>query len=179
MTQQTKMIEEDLAIRLPNHGILSTPVTLEAVVFYASESEKIKKKIDHLAAEVSQKQDRIKFVNEIIQEINNAIDPTTGKVDLRNKAEFLEKLNTAKGMGINIPMDSKTEHPKAHFNAEERERFLQNLGLSADAWDKENKQHTQKMQMYLDESNRYLTLATQAMKYEDKPKRAALAAMGR
>jgi hypothetical protein len=181
MTTETKMIEEDLAIRLQTHDILSTPVTIEAVVFYAAESQNIKKKIDQLAAEVSQKQERIKFINELIQEINNSIDPTTKHCDLRNNPEFLEKLKVAQEMGIKLPMDNKAGAGqfKAHFDPEERENLVQNLKTSASTWDSENKQHAQRMQIYLDESNRYLTLATQAMKYEEKPKRAALAAMGK
>ncbi len=168
----TKMIEEELAIRLPTHQILSTPVTIEAVKFYAQQGKEMKSKIDALAAEVKQRQQKIKFAQEIMQELNNSIDGN-GKLDISQKPELLEKLRVAKEMGINIPVDKST------FSSDEKDRLMQNLGLSVDAWDKENKQDTQKMQIYLDESNRYLTLATQAMKYEDKPKRASLAGMGK
>ncbi len=176
------MVEEDIAIRLPTHEILSTPVTIEAVKFYAQQGNEMKSKINVLAAEVTQRQQKIKLVQEIMQELNSSID-SNGELDISQKPGLLEKLRVAKEMGINIPMDPKStdENPlcKSKFSSDEKDRLLQNLGLSTDSWDKENKQHTQKMQIYLDESNRYLTLATQAMKYEDKPKRASIAGMGK
>lgn len=182
MPHRTKMIEEDLAIRLPTHEILSTPVTIEAVKFYAQQGKEMKSKIDTLAAEVTHRQQKIKFIQEIMQELNNSID-STGKLDITQKPELLEKLRVAKEMGTSIPMDAKStdSHPlcKSKFSSDEKDRLIQNLGLSIDTWDKENKQHTQRMQIYLEESNRYLTLATQAMKYEDKPKRNAISSMGK
>jgi hypothetical protein len=104
-------------------------------------------------------------------------------LDLSKHPELREKLIVAKKMGINIPMhtSSTEDNPvcKTAFTNDERERLLQNVNLSTSTWEMDNKQNTQKMQIYLDESNRYLTMVMQAMKYEDKPKRAALQGMGK
>ncbi|MBA2368638.1 MAG: hypothetical protein H0V82_06405 [Candidatus Protochlamydia sp.] len=175
-------IEEELAVRLPIHAILSTPVTLDAAKYYAQQGLAVKGKIDVLAAEVKQRQQKINFAYGIIQDINNII-AEDGSLDLSNHPELRERMIVAKTMGINIPMhtNSTEENPicKNNFSNDERERLLQNVNLSTSSWEMDNKQSTQKMQIYLDESNRYLTMVMQAMKYEDKPKRASIQGMGK
>ncbi|WP_068466575.1 hypothetical protein [Candidatus Protochlamydia phocaeensis] len=177
MAERSKMIEDDLAIRLPTHDILSTPVLIEAVKFYAYHGKEIKNKIDQIAAEVTQRQEKMKFLHEIVQELNSSIDGSD-KLDIGKNEQLKEKLRIAKEMGVNIPLDSKSSDTnvivKTSFSSTERDRLLENLHLTADTWDKENKQQTQKMQIYIQESDRYLMLANQVLKYEDKPKRSAL-----
>ncbi|MCE2983609.1 MAG: hypothetical protein LW832_08595 [Parachlamydia sp.] len=177
-----KYIEEELAIRLPRHDILSTPVTLDAAKYYAQQGVEAKNKIDQLAAEVNQQQEKIKLAYEIIQELNNLVGDD-GSLDLSLHPALQEKLLVAKQMGINIPMDptSTEENPlaKTKFKNEERERLLQNINLSTDEWDKEVKKLQQKMQIHLDESNRYMTMVMQCMKNEDKAKRACIQGIAR
>jgi hypothetical protein len=174
---RTHMIEDELAIRLPIHDILSTPVIIEAVKFYAHHGRLAKDKIDNIAAEVSQKQDKIKFIHEIIQEINNSITDSND-LDISKNEKLLEKLRIAKEMGVNIPLDAKSSDSnilaKKSYSSGERDRLLENLHLSADMIDKEIKQLTQKMQIYIQESDRYLMLANQVLKYENKAKEKSL-----
>ena len=175
-------IEEELAVRLPIHAILSTPVTLDAARYYVQQGLAMKNKIDLLAAEVKQGQQKINFAYGIVQDINNII-AEDGSLDLSKHPELRDKLLVAKQMGINIPMHSSSteDNPvcKTTFTNDERERLVQNINLSTSTWEMDNKQNTQKMQIYLDESNRYLTMVMQCMKYEDKPKRASIQGMGK
>jgi hypothetical protein len=166
------MIEDELAVRLPNHQILSTPVLLDAVKFYAHHGSIVKGKIDGLAVDIRECHEKIKNAHAIIQALNN-LAADDGSVNLNGHEDIKQLLQIAKDSGVNIPM--KGEGIKTEFTYVQRDRLIENLHLSADEWDKETKNYSQKMQVHMQESERYLMLANQVLKYENQPKKSAIA----
>ena len=172
MPERSHMIEDELAIRLPNHQILSTPVLLDAVKFYAHHGRLAKNKVDNLAVDIKERHEKVKNVHQVIQALNNLANES-GDVNLDDHDEVKKCLDLAKEHGVNIPMNG--DSIKTNYSAAERDRLIENLHLSADDWDKETKNFSQKMQISIQESERYLMLANQVLKYENQPKKSALA----
>ncbi len=178
MAERSLMIEDELAVRLPKHAILSTPVLIDAVKFYAHHGKEVKKKIDALAVEIKDKHEKVKNTHDIIQQLNNLATDDGTTLDISGNQDLMNKLQLAKDHGVNIPMDPiNGEDIKTKYTAPERDRLIENLHLSSDEWDKENKNHSQKMQVHIQESDRYLMLANQVLKYEDRPKRSMIQGM--
>ena len=171
----------DPLIEARNNGQhLADAILMDAVKFYAGHGARIKNDIDLMGAEIQHRQDKIKILYGLIQDINSAIDANNA-LDISKNPDILEKLKKAQELGVNIPLDpkSKPDNPilKTKYTTVEKDRLLENIHLLADTMDKDGKSQTQKMQVLMQESDRYLTLANQIMKYEDKPKRSSISGM--
>jgi len=163
-----KYIEEELSVRLPTHEILSTGVMPETIKMYAEFATTIKNKIDNFGAEISQRQDKMRLINEIIAEINqNTSDKN--EIDLTNNASLQEKLNKAKELGV------KTLDGKMKLKSSEKDRLMENLHLAADSWDKENKNQMQQMEICMKKLDQVMMMAKEIQKCENQPKRSMLA----
>lgn len=115
-------------------------LTPQAFAKWMESYDKIKSAIDEKAAEVSVKQDQIRFVNSIICELNSLVDDKEG-LDLTTQEGLLEKMERAvKDLGITLPLNKK------QFSPLEFTRLIQNLNLAIDGWDKENKTNMQKIE---------------------------------
>ncbi len=173
-------INDPIAIARLNSTVISEAILLEAVKFYAAHGSRIKNEINQIGAEIHHRQDKVKFFHGLIQDINNLIN-NNETLDISKNVELQDKLKQAKELGVNLPMDEKSTEQKpllkTTFTSAQRDRLLENIHLTVDEMDKEGKIQTQKMQVLIQESDRYLTLANQVMKYEDKPKRTAIAAI--
>ena len=143
-------------------------VTPEVMAFYALRAGEMKEKIDELAAQTSQRQDRMRLINDIIADINSLTDDKQC-LDITNHPKLQEKLRVAKELGVNINIE------KVKFDNLSRDRLVQNLHLTADNWDKENKSQTQKMEIYIKELDRVMLLLKEAQKNENQAKRGATA----
>lgn len=169
---RSRMIEDDLSISLPQHKILSTPVLIDAIKFYAHHGALVKNKVDALAVEIKDKSERMRNVHAIIQEINNLSTDDGTNLNISGNQALLDKLNLAKQHGIQLPMNA--DNLKTEFTPAQRDRLIENLHLSADEWDKDIKSHSQKMQVHMQESDRYLMMANQIQKAEERPKKAMI-----
>lgn len=149
-----------------NLDALDVALTPQVMAFYATRAADTKTKIDQLGAEISQRQDKMRFINDLIADINAATD---SKKCLDLSKEIQEKLRLAKEMGININVN------KVKFNSEERDGLIQNLHLKGKNWDDENKTQTQKMDIYIKELDRVMMLLKEFQKSESQSKRGALA----
>lgn len=134
------------------------------VEIHAYHSAKIKEKVDDMAAEISQRQDRIKLLHEIIQAFNRLTNEKDG-IDLTNEPELQKKLEIARQLGVEIPADLQK------FTNRESAYIIENLHLSADDFDRENKTQSQKMQVLIQESDRLLMLVNFLLKSDDRTKR--------
>ncbi len=143
-------------------------LTPEMLRFYALQATYMKDKIDLLAAEINQRQDKMRLINDIIAEINNLTDEKNG-LDISQNAELLEKLQLARELGVKI------KDGQLKFNPIERDRLLENLHLSGDSWDKENRNQTQKMEIHVKEMDRIMMMLKDIDKKEDQAKRPMLA----
>lgn len=164
------LIESDIATRWETHGILSTSVSSEVIKLYALHATNTKKNIDELAAEVSKRQDQLRFLNELITEINSLTDENNG-LDITDNPALQEKLAVAKELGIKIP------EKQMKFNPTQRDRLVENLHLTADNWDKDNKKQTQKMEIFIKDLDRVLMLLKEVQKAEKQPKQAMISGM--
>lgn len=136
--------------------------------FYANRAMETKNQIDQLAAEIHQRQDKMRFINNLISEINNLTD-SNSELDFNQNPEVQEKLRIAKELGVSINVD------KLQYNAVERDRLIQNLHLKAEEWDKDNRTQTQKMEIFVKELDRIMMMLKEVQKGEDRPKRSASA----
>jgi hypothetical protein len=161
------LIDPSLTISTMSNG-LEPALTPQVMAFYATRAADTKTKIDQLGAEISQRQDKMRFINDLIADINTLTD-SKKCLDLSKHPEIQEKLRVAKEMGININVD------KVKFNSEERDGLIQNLHLKGKNWDDENKTQTQKMDIYIKELDRVMMLLKEFQKSESQSKRGALA----
>lgn len=158
-----RYIEEDLAVRWPLHEILSTGVTSEMIKFYAHEAAELKGKIDGLAAEVTHRQDKMRYVNDILAEINNLTDDKNC-LNITDHPDLIEKLNILRNdYEVKIPENLK-------FTSNQRDRLVENLHLTADGWDKENKNQTQKMEIFTKVLDRYMMMLKEIQRDEKTTK---------
>lgn len=142
-------------------------LTMEVMLFYAQRAAEAKAEIDQLGAETSQRQDKMRLINDIIAEINMLTDEKYN-LDISKNVELQEKLRVAQELGVHLTAD------KLKFNSEERSRLIENLHLQADSWDKENKNQTQKMEIFIKELDRLMMLLKETQKCEERSKRGAI-----
>ena len=143
-------------------------ITLEMRKFYAFQASEMKNQIDRFAAEISQRQDKMRLINDIIAEVNNLTDEKNS-LDIGQHADLLEKLQVARELGVKIKED------QTKFNGIERDRLIENLHLAADSWDKENRHQTQKMEILVKELDRLMIILKDVDRKEDQAKRPMLA----
>ncbi len=142
-------------------------ITDQVKKFYINHAEKLKTKADAFAAEVLQRQDKMRHVNDLIAEINNLTDEKN-QLDLTGNEATLEKLQIARDLGV------KLKEGQTSFNGLERDRLIENLHLSTDSWDKENRHHTQKIEILVKELDRLMLILKDVHKKEDQAKRPML-----
>lgn len=159
----------NLLIQMKNQ-IDHTAITPEVFKFYAQRANEAKDKIDRLGAEIHQRQDKMRLINDLICDINNLTDDKN-ELDISQNLELQEKLRVAKELGANINAD------KLKFTPIERDRLIQNLNLKAEEWDKSNRTETQKMEIHVKELDRIMMMIKEVQKGEDRPKRSATAGM--
>lgn len=147
-------------------GIDRTAITPEVFKFYAYHATKTKENVDQLAAEIHERQDKMRKINDLICEINNLTDQNNA-LDLSNNLELQEKLQEAKELGANINVN------QLKFSPVERDRLIQNLHLKADEWDKTNRTQIQKMEIHVKELDRIMMMIKEVQKGENRPRQAA------
>jgi diphthamide synthase subunit DPH2 len=175
--KRSHMIEDELAVRLPNHDILSTPVLKEAVEFFVHHGHEVKKKAETLAVDCMERGERIKNVHAIVQELNNLAKEDGSKLDIKQHASLVEKLRKAKEHGVNITMHE--DDVKTEFTPGQRDRLVENLNMSATEWNTDIKNYQQKMTVFIQESERFLMLAHDVKKNEERPKRKMIDGISR
>lgn len=139
-------------------------ITTEVMQFYLNNASKTKDKVDHLAAEVNQRQDKMRFMNDLLAEINILTDDKNG-LDISKNTELLQKFQLARELGIKI------KENQVKFNGIERDRLIENVHLATDNWDKENRFQIQKMEILVKELDRLMLLLKDTDRKEDQARR--------
>lgn len=156
----------------PNYSVergpSSTAVTHEMRKFYASQAEKRKRDVDALAAEVHQRQDKMRLVNDIIAKINT-LTKEDNSVDITQDPELVQLLQLARDNGVQI------KEQQTSFNGLERDRLIENLHLAADSWDKENRSNTHRMEVIIKELDRLMMILKDIDRKENQAKHPMLA----
>ncbi len=171
---ETKMppkidLDEDLEIEhakeSARHGL-----AIYGLEVYTHQTAILKDKIDAMALDISQRQDKVKLVHEILQAINKLSDEKG--MDIGKQTELIAKLKVAKELGIDIdPTQTK-------FTTQERDFLKESLHMAAEDFNNENKLQTQKMQVHIQESDRWLMVANTMVKTEDRIKKRVIDKLG-
>ena len=141
-------------------------LTVEATLFYADRASKRKSEIDQLAATISQRQDRLCLINDLICDLNHL--PNNQKdVDLSQHPQIQEKLQVLKELGANISMDKILE----------RDSLIETLHLTSDSWHKINENERQKIEIFMRELHTIFGMLKNLEGNEKQAKRAAILAM--
>lgn len=170
MNNMNISIESDTKVQGYQPGQQQTAVTTDVMKYYAHRATETKEKIDQLGAEVSQRQDKMSLIIDIISDINeeiNKLKDDKSTLDISQIPSLLENLRRVRELGVKI-----TEG-KVKFSSTERERLLENLNLAGEKWDKENKNQTQKMEIYIKDLDRILMLLKDVQKCENTAIRGA------
>jgi hypothetical protein len=125
----------------------------EAYALHLAHAKNLREKINTEMAQLQERQDKIRFVHEVMQEINNLMD-SNGSLNLKNSPELQEKLKYASTLGIKLPPESKLVH-----NTAECKRILENLHFSVDDWEREDGMQMRKIQTYYSESEQSIMIA--------------------
>lgn len=144
------------------------PFAVQLMHFYIDKAASVKSNADQLGAEIQQRQDKMKLINEVIAHINHLTDDSNNSLNIAEQAELLEKLAIARELGIKIKEGTK-------FSGSERDRLIENLHLAADNWDKENKSLTQKMEIHIKHLDRILMLIKDTDRKHDQVARSSIA----
>lgn len=129
-----------------------TTVQQDAYFLYLHHTKVLKDKVHEEMAELRQRQDKIKFIHEVMQEINNLTD-NEGMLNLKAHPELKEKLKQALEMGIKLPVD------KDSFDTHARKRLVDNLSYSAGDWEKEDSLQMRRIQTLYNETEQSLLIA--------------------
>ncbi len=152
----TKLVTETQVIQRKKSHI-EPGITHHIMKYYGQRTVETKSKIDQHAAEISQRQDKMRLLNELMAEINN-LTTDQNELDIRNHPDIQEKIDVLRKLGIKIPEN------KWQFNAVELIRLNENLQLGADNWDKENKSQTQKLERVAQHLGQLMILMKDALR---------------
>lgn len=101
----------------------------------------VKKDIDIEAAQISLRNDKITYVNDIISEITSLIDVKKDELDLSNQTDLLERIRVAKEeLKVKLPENF------LKLGQLEQNNFISNLKRAADMWHKENQSSMSKIE---------------------------------
>ena len=151
-----KLKETDL-----NINDLKTNIVTQAKQFYVDRSQTLKDQVNLMGAEIVQRQNKMKLLSEIIATINNLTDEKNC-VDISKDNELLEKIQAARELGVKI------KEGQTVFNHLERDRLIENLQLSTDIWDKENRHQIQKVEIHTKHLDHVMLLLNDLSKKHDQ-----------
>lgn len=139
----------------------SETLVTKSAEFCLHRAGEMRKQIDQSAAEIEQRNEKMRLINQIISEINTLTDENQG-LDISKNGPLQEKFQMARELGVSLP------EGKMKFDAIQRDRLITNLQLAFDNLDRENKLQTQKMETFLREFQRWLSIANDVRKMHDK-----------
>lgn len=162
-------IEDELAVRLPKHQILSTGVTQEMAKLYTSFATLATDKATFHAKEATQLLEKSHFVNELLDDLNNITQHKEKIViDFSYNQALQAKIEKARALGVNIP-------EKTQFDSEEARLLISNITRKGQRLSESYQPVFQKAQEWSQKLNMFLMLVKECQKAENSPKRAAIA----
>jgi hypothetical protein len=162
-------LEENAEINLQSDEANRYALGTYGLEIYTHQTAILKDKIDGMALEISQRQDRVKLIHEILQSINKLSDENG--LDISKQPELTAKLKVAKELGIDL------DEGKKKFTTQERDFLKESLHMAAEDFNNENRVQTQKMQVLIQESDRWLMLANSMIKTDERVKKRIIEKM--
>lgn len=143
-SQKKTVQKSELLAKYSNDGSLIDDMKR----FYMHEASKIKDEIDHNSAEMSLRLDKMRFVNDLVADINQITNEENG---VEIVGDLIEKFEMARKLGVKISSNVK-------FNANQRNRLISNMQLSVDGWENENRKQQQKIDIFMRAFERMLLM---------------------
>lgn len=156
-----------------NNRYIESCVGHDMAIFHMDEAITMKKELDQLAAELTQRHDKVQLLNEIISEINLLTDEQTNGLDIGQNADLLEKLNVARELGVRV------KEGQTRFTRAERDRLIENLHLQAEIWERDNRKQSQQTEILVKTFDRILLLCTDTIKKVSRIKEKMAGAGGK
>ena len=148
----------------PSPSVIDSPkakgVTENSLLIFTKQSGRLKEEVAQKGAEISQRQEKIKFIHSILQAINKLADENG--LDISNDAELQEKLKVAKEIGVDF------DDTALKFSAVERDFLKESLLSTEDELANENKMEMQQMQKLIQTADHWLTMANLLLKNMEK-----------
>lgn len=157
-------------VQVANHPHFEPTIQQETYYLHLDYHKAIRDKIEKEAAELRQRGEKIRFIHEIIQEINSHMD-SDGNIDLSKYPQLKEKLKAAEELGISVTS-------KDSLNSHESRRLIDNLNFAADDWTREDNTQMRKMQNMYSDCERTLMMVKHAMTRSDTTIREMAKAIG-
>ena len=148
----------------PSPSVTDSPkakgVTENSLLIFTKQSGRLKEEVAQKGAEISQRQEKIKFIHSILQAINKLADENG--LDISNDAELQEKLKVAKEIGVDF------DDTALKFSVVERDFLKESLLLTEEELANENKGEMQQMQKLIQTADHWLTMANLLLKNREK-----------
>jgi hypothetical protein len=151
----------------PSLGTRKPTLTSEIRKLYLLQIGKTKSDVDSVSAKIQQRQEHMKLINEILDEINLITDEKNS-IDINKTPTLIEKLEATKKLGV------KLEETQKVYNGIQKDRLVDNLTRMRDTWGNENRQHTQQMEIYIKDMDRIMMIMKDVDRKEEQAKRASI-----
>jgi len=149
----------------------NTTLALYGLLIFTKQAGKLKDDVAEKGAEISQRQEKIKFIHQILQAINKL--STEEGLDIREHPDIQEKLKVAKELGIDF------DENKLQFTPIDRDFLKESLLLTEDELSNDNKMETQKMQKLIQAADHWLTLANLLLKNTERNNKSSIDKLSR
>lgn len=158
---------EEVKVLSSSSDLNELTVQQEAHLLHILHVRALKEKLDVEAAQMRNRQEKIKYIHGILQDINNTMDKDGG-IDVDGHPDLKEALAEAKKMGIKLP-----DH-KEKYSSSECKRIMDNLHYTIDDWEKEDSLQMRKLQNMYTESEQSILIAKNTMSSIDRPVRSMI-----
>lgn len=146
---------------------LEPTVQQEAFLLHIMHVMALKEKVNKEIASLRDRQEKIKYIHEVMQDINNTMDDK-GNLDITKNEELKQKFKDLKDLGVKFP------EGKEVFNVSECKRVQENLQNKVDDMSSEDSTQMRKIQNYYTESEQSIMIVKHTMSSMDKPLRSMI-----
>jgi hypothetical protein len=141
----------------------------EAHLLHILHVRALKDQLNIEAAQLRERQEKIKYLHETMQELHNCMD-SKGNLDISKQPGVIENLQHIREMGVKLPESTKVE-----FSSHEAKRLLDNLNFAIEDWEKEDSTQMRKIHSLYTESEQSILIVKNTMASMDKPIRGMIA----
>jgi hypothetical protein len=145
-----------------------TTVQQEAFFLHISRLRHLRALLDKHALDIKERQNKIKFLHELMQKLNNLVDDE-GKIDFTADPTLTEDLKIAKELGVNISTD------QTKLSRYQTDRLMDNLRYSISDWETSNNIDLRKASNIYSESEQSIMIVRNTITSIDRPIRAMIA----
>lgn len=139
-------------------------MAIYGLLIFTQQAGKVKNSVSEKAAEITRDNDKIKLIQDILRKISKLSNDK--EIDLNQHPEIQEKLKIAKEFGVEF------DEKNLKLNFTDQTFLKDSLKAVEDELVSNNKLQTQRMQMLIQEAERWMTLANTLVKNTDRNTRS-------